>query len=387
MAGLLATVSPFLNFYTHSEWLRRRDEPGIADFVLGNPHEMPLPGFVDAMKKWSEPEHKDWFAYKDYIPSAQEKIAASLSVHRGIDFLPEDILINTGAFAGLTAAIGTVTEPGDEVIFISPPWFFYEGMIRQHGAVPVRVRIDMQTYGPDLDAIREAITEKTRAIIVNSPNNPTGRIYSPEELTGLARILEEASERHGQPIYIISDEAYSRILLDGRSFPSPAKFYPYTLLLYTYGKTLLIPGQRIGYIALPPDMPDRDAMRQAIFTAQIFLSYSFANAVLQYALEDVEALSIDIEHIQEKRDRVVPALREMGYEVNQPEGTFYLLLKSPLEDDLAFIDLLAEEGVFCLPGSVFEMPGFFRISLTANDEMVEIGLPGFARAIQRAKSA
>lgn len=387
MAKLLSTVSPFLTFYTDSTWRRRREEAGVADFVLGNPHEMPLQGFVGAMQKWSQPQNKDWFAYKDYVPSARQVVAASLSAHRGVAFEEEDILLTTGAFAGLAVTLGTVVEPGDEVIFISPPWFFYEGMILQPGGVPVRVKVDPKNLGLDLDAIRAAISPKTRAIIVNSPNNPTGRIYPAEELQALAQILEEASKRFKRRIYIISDESYSRIVYDGRDFPSPARYYPDTFLIYTYGKTLLIPGQRIGYIALPPNMPERAAMRDAIFAAQLFTAYSFANAVLQYALTDIDSLSIDISHLQEKRDRMVKALRSQGYELHVPEGTFYLLVRSPWEDDMAFMELLAQHDVFCLPGSVFEMPGYFRISLTASDEMIEKGLPGFAAAFQHSQKA
>lgn len=385
MAQLLSTVSPFLNFYMTSTWKQRIKDPSISDFVLGNPQDMPLPGFVDAMQRWVEPKNKDWFAYTDYVPAAQKTIAASLSKHRGISFEVEDILITSGAFAGLAVTLSTIARSGDQVIFISPPWFFYEGMILQYDMKPVRVKVDMQTFDLDLDAIEAAITEKTRAILINSPNNPTGRIYSPETLSALADILEKASKKYKRTIYIISDEAYSQIVYDQRPFPSPAKFYPHTFLIYTYGKTLLIPGQRIGYIALPPDMPDREVFRDAIFGAQLFSSYAFANAVLQYAIEDIEQLSVDIPNLQSKRDRMASALREQGYELTKPEGTFYMLVRSPLEDDMAFIELLAEKDVFCLPGSVFEMPGYFRISLTATNEMIDRALPGFASAIEHAK--
>ena len=385
MARLLGTVSPFLNFYTDSTWTRRKEEKGIADFVLGNPQEMPIQGFVVAMQKWSQPQNKDWFAYKDYISEARQIVAASLSEHRDHAFQEDDILITSGAFAGLAVTLGTVVAPGDEVIFISPPWFFYEGMILQQGGVPVRVKIDQEPFGLDLDAIRAAISPKTRAIIINSPNNPTGKIYPREELEALSQSLSAASKQNGRRIYIISDEAYSRIVFDGKAFPTPAKYYADTFLIYTYGKTLLTPGQRIGYIALPSDMPDREGFREALFSAQLFMGYSFANAVMQYALADIDRLSIDIEHLQKKRDQMVTALREQGYKVNLPEGTFYLLVRSPWEDDMAFIELLAKHNVFCLPGSVFEMPGYFRISLTANDEMIRNGLPGFASALQQAK--
>lgn len=385
IAKLFDTVSPFLNFYTTSVYSKHMKDPDINDFVLGNPHEMPLPEFVDAIQRWIVPQNKDWFAYKDYEMESRKIIATSLSKHRGIDFEDEDILISSGAFAGLNITLATITSPKDEVIFISPPWFFYEGMILQQGAVPVRVKIDMDTFDLDLASIEAAITENTRAIIINSPNNPTGKIYPPETLKKLSEILTKASEKYNRTIYIISDEAYSRILYDNnQNFPSPAKYYPNTFLIYTYGKTLLVPGQRIGYIALPPNMPDRELFRTAIFAAQIFTTWAFANAVLQYALADIENLSIDINHLQEKRDRVVSTLRDYGYDVNMPEGTFYLLVRSPWEDDMAFIEHLAEHNIFCLPGSVFEMPGYFRISLTATDEMIDRALPGFEKSYQHA---
>jgi aspartate aminotransferase len=183
---------------------------------------------------------------------------------------------------------------------------------------------------------------------------------------------------------LLSDEAYSRILFDGREFPSPTAFYPHSLLLYTYGKTLLTPGQRLGYIALPPTMPGREMLRGALFMAQLVTGFAFPNALLQHALADLDKLSIDIAHLQRKRDRLVGALRDMGYDLHTPEGTFYLMVRSPIEDDWAFIETLAEHDILCLPGVVVEAPGFFRISLTASDEMIEGSLPGFAAALREA---
>ncbi|HET9496395.1 MAG TPA: aminotransferase class I/II-fold pyridoxal phosphate-dependent enzyme, partial [Chloroflexia bacterium] len=273
---------------------------------------------------------------------------------------------------------------GDEVIYISPPWFFYEALILTYGARPVRVKIDPATFDLDLDAIAAAITERTRAIIVNSPNNPTGKIYPPETLSRLGALLTEASKRNGRRIYLLSDEAYSRIVFDGREYPSPTAFYPDSFLLYTYGKTLLTPGQRLGYIALPPTMTGREVLRNAIFAAQAMTGFAFPNALLQHAIGDLEKLSIDVGHLQQKRDRMVGALRDMGYSLHVPEGTFYLLVRSPIEDDWAFTTMLAERDVLCLPGTVVEEPGYFRISLTAGDEMIERSLPHFAAAMSEA---
>jgi aspartate aminotransferase len=183
---------------------------------------------------------------------------------------------------------------------------------------------------------------------------------------------------------LLSDEAYRRIIYDGRTYPSPTSYYPYSFMVYTYGKTLLTPGQRLGYIALSPEMEDREQVRAAVFSSQILSGFASTNALLQHAMADLQPLSIDVEHLQYKRDWLVGALRDSGYDVHSPEGTFYLLPRSPLEDDVAFTDLLAEEKVYCLPGQVVEMPGYFRISLTANDEMIERAIPRFASVRKRA---
>jgi aspartate aminotransferase len=192
-------------------------------------------------------------------------------------------------------------------------------------------------------------------------------------------LLTEEGERYGRPIYLLSDEAYSRIVYDGRPFHSPAGYYPYTLLIYTYGKVLLTPGQRLGYIALPPTMPERETMRRAIFVTQLTSGYAFPNALLQHALPDLETLSIDVDHLQRKRDRLVGEMSAMGYQVNNPEGTFYVLARSPWPDDWAFSEKLAQANLFCLPGSVVELPGYLRFSLTASDEMIEGALSVLAK--------
>jgi len=379
-------------FVSQSIWGRKTEMghnaiPSACDFVFGNPHEMPLPGFVDALQRWAAPQNEDWYAYKDTMPSAQHVVADSLRQSRGLDYDPADIYMTNGAFGGLAVALATLTNAGDEIIFNIPPWFFYDMLVVSVGGVSIRIKVRADNFDLDLDAIAAAITPRTKAVIVNSPNNPTGKIYPPETLTRLAEILTDASRRYGHPIFIISDEAYSKIIYEGRPFPSPANFYPYTFLVYTYGKTLLTPGQRVGYIAVPPTMPEREQFRNPMFLTQLASGYAFPNAILQHALADLEKLSIDIPHLQEKRDLLVRELSRAGYQVHAPEGTFYLMPRSPWDDDEAFIDLLGELNVFCLPGSVCEIPGYFRISLTANDEMIERALPRFAQAMEQAQQS
>jgi aspartate aminotransferase len=380
IAALTKTVQPFLNFALDPKILRMQNEPSAFNFAFGNPQELPLQAYSDALSSSVQPQNKDWFAYKLSEVASQRTVAESLRQRYGVAFEANDITMTNGGFAAIALALQTVVNPDDEVIFISPPWFFYEILICHAGAVPVRVKINPTSFDLDVEAIRNAINPKTAAIIINSPNNPTGKIYPPETLQVLADMLREKSKSIGREIYLLSDEAYSRIVYDGISFQSPSLFYENTLLLYTYGKTLLAPGQRIGYIALPPTMPQREVMRDALLVSQLAMAFAFPNALLQHALPELEKLSIDIEHLQYKRDWMVTELAAMGYELHSPEGTFYLLPRSPIADDLKFADLLAEQSIICLPGTVVEMPGYFRLSLTANDQMIEGALAGFAAA-------
>lgn len=388
-AALAATIEPFLRFFTQSSYARRAGKPGVSDFAVGNPQEMPLPGVVEALQRWAVPQDKDWFAYKHSEPRSQAIISASLREWRGIPFEPEDIAMTNAGFGALAIGLKAVTAPGDEVIFCRPPWFFYALLCVEAGLTPVKVDLDLASFDLDLNAIAAAITPRTRVLIINTPNNPTGKIYPPETLTALAALLEDASRRNGRPIYILSDEPYSRIVYDGATFYSPTAYYPYTMLAYSYGKVLLTPSQRIGFLALPPTMPERERerLRESIFITQMAGAHMFPNALLQHALGDLDTLSIDIAHLQRKRDRLVDALRDLGYQVHSPQGTFYLLPKSPWEDDVAFADLLGEHDVLVLPGSVCEIPGYFRLSLTASDAMIERALPGFAAAIEQARNS
>jgi aspartate aminotransferase len=361
--------------------------PLIADFMSGDPHELPPPGFVEALQRCSVPHSRDWFAYRFAHEPARQAVAASLTAELGMTFAAEDIFLSRGAAGAIALALHTVVDPGDEVVFLSPPWFFYEAMILSSGATPVRIRLEPPAFELDIDAIVAALGPRTRAVLINTPHNPTGRIYPAATLRCLASRLAQTAGRYGRPIWVISDEAYSRILFDERRFVSPGAFHPYSMLARTYSKTTLAPGQRLGYLALAPDVPHADAMRKALFHALLSTGLAMPDAVTQYALPDIDGLLIDVAAIQRRRDRMVAGLREQGYQVHSPDATFYLLSRAPLADDRAFCALLAGQGVAVLPGHVIELPGYFRISLTATDEMVERSLPIFARAIQHANSS
>lgn len=387
LTALQAGLRPLLDFLNHSEHAKRLGDPTICDFVFGNPHEMPLEGIVDAIQRHAVPENKEWFAYTTKVPAAVAAIAAALRTRTGLGFEPDDIFLAPGTFAALAIALRATVDPGDEVIFISPPWFFYQSMISVLGAVPVRVTLSAPDFRPAALAVESAITPKTRAIIVNTPQNPTGHIYTREELDALAAVLTRASTRHGRPILLLSDESYNRILFDGREFVPPAIAYPNTLVLYTYGKQLLAPGERLGYVAISPSMEARQDLREAVLFSQIVGGWQFPNTTLQRSVADLETLSIDIPALQRRRNRMFEALHGMGYALTKPEATFYMMVRSPMADDQTFTRVLARHNVFVGPGHIFELPGYFRISLTANDDMVSRALPGFAAALEAAKGS
>jgi aspartate aminotransferase len=387
-ARLRASITPFLSFF-EGPFARLNSEPDIANFAVGNPQETAFPAYVDALRDAVEPRDKDWFAYKMSEPESQRIVADTLSRRTGLAWDAADVAMTNGGFGALAVTLRTLVDPGDEVIFLSPPWFFYEFLTLAAGGEPVRVPLDPPGFEPDLDRIGAAITPRTRAVIVNSPHNPSGRIYGADLLESLAALLADAAKRIGHPIWIVSDEPYNRIVFDGADFVSPAVHHPHTVVTYSYGKTLLAPGQRIGYLTVPPTLPadERATLRDEVFIQQCATGYAWPNALLQHALPDLERLSIDVRALQRRRDRLVPAMRDMGYQASMPEGTFYTMARAPIDDDVAFGEILARHRVLVLPGTIVEVPGWFRISLTASDEMIERGIPRFAAAMAEARSA
>jgi aspartate aminotransferase len=372
------------DFYVSSRYGERRLEPGICDFTFGNPHEMPLPGIVAALRKAVVPVDENWFAYKTSEPDPQAYLAQRIGEELGLAFAPEDIALTSGAFAAIMVAFRLVLDAGDEAVFCEPAWFCYEPMLLAADAVPRKLKLKAPNFDLDLAAIEAAIGPRTRLVIVNTPHNPTGRIYDRAQLEALAQLLERASARIGHRVFLLSDEPYRRLRFDGHDFTSPAALYPWTLIAYSYGKVLLAPGQRLGYLALSPLMPeaDRAALRDAMFSAQMALGWCFPNAVMQYAVRDLDGLSIDQAALARRRDRLTAALESAGCDVLRPQGTFYLWSKWPDGDPARIWNRLADRDVFVLPGSLMNTPDYFRISLTASDQMIERALPAFAQAMR-----
>ena len=374
-------------FYLESRYADARFETDVCDFTFGNPHEMPLQALVSSIRQRAVPENENWFAYKSSEEEPQAYLAERLREELGLPFEPPDVALTAGAFAAIAVAFRLVLDVGDEAVVSEPAWFCYEPTLLAADAVPRKVALKGERFDLDLDAIDGAIGPRTRLVIVNTPHNPTGRIYDREALAALADLLERASRRIGHRIYLLSDEPYRRIRFDGRGFVSPAAIYPWTFISYSYGKVLLAPGQRLGYLAISPLMPaeDREAHQDAMFSAQMALGWCFPNAVMQYAVPDLEHVSIDQAALARRRDVLTRALAASGYHTLAPEGTFYLWCRWPGDPERLF-EALADRNVFVMPGSLLGSRGHFRISLTASDDMVERAIPHFAAVAATATS-
>lgn len=352
-------------------------DPDALDFTFGNPHEFALAGLTEAMRAQLEPRSVDWYAYKSNERPAQEAVAAGLRHELALDFEPDDIAMTQGAFGAIALALALIADAGDEIVIPVPGWFCYEPMLLAANLVPVTAALDPSDFSLDIEAIARVITARTRIVIVNSPSNPTGRVFPKETWDQLAELLEGASRTHGHRIWLLSDEPYRRIRFDGIGFASPVGSYPWTMIDYSYGKVLLAPGQRLGYLALSPLLPasDRAELRSAFMPIQLAIGWGFPNALMQHSVPALESVSIDIVELTRKRDRLYGALDEAGYTLTRPEGTFYLWGEAPGGDAQAYCDALAAQGIHLMPGTIFDRPAHFRVSLTATMDMIERALP------------
>jgi aspartate aminotransferase len=358
---------------------RDLEHPDACDFLAGNPQEVASAEYVQTIQRALVPNSRSYFAYGPPWQPAVRAAAEALGKRLGMSLDPADVFLTRGAASGLSLVLRMLIDPGDEVLMMSPPWFFYESMVLAEGAEPVKVPLT-ENFDLDLPAIEQAITGRTRIVIVNTPHNPSGRLLPEDQLRGLAQVLERSSARFGRRIYLASDEAYARILFDGRQMITPGRFYPATFMLHSYSKTLLAPSQRAGYLAMPPDMPDKDLLRMTLMASSLGMG-AVPDTGMQRAIPELEQQMVDMAAIERRRDRMVSELRRMGYTFPVPEGTFYMFLRCPIPDAAEFCNWLAERRVYTLPGEAFERPGYFRLSLTANDAMVDRALPILEKAI------
>jgi len=376
-----------------ASWIRRMFEEGarlkaergadkVFDFTLGNPEIEPPPAVLAAAKRILESDAPHLHAYMPNAghPKVREAVAKRVSAATGLPYTANHVLMTVGAGAALNTLLKALLDPGDEVITVAPFFVEYVYYAQNHGGTLVVVppKADLT---PDVETIAAAITPRTRAIILNSPNNPSGVIYPAETFVALEAVLGRAP----RPIVLISDEPYRELVFDGVAVPQVPPLVTRTVVATSWSKSLAIPGERIGYLAFSPRMAEAPALFEACtFTSRV-LGFVNAPALWQWVVAEVGDLVIDVAPYREKRDLMYEGLTKIGYRCVKPQGAFYVFPRTPIDDDVAFVRLLAEEGVLTVPGSGFGMPGHIRISLTVERDTVVRALPGFARAFQKAR--
>ncbi len=375
-------------------WIRKMFEEGtvlkkkhgadkVFDLSLGNPVIEPPPRFFDALSALSAKRSHGLHRYMQNCgyPQARERIAADLRARRIIDASPEGVVMTVGAAGGINVVLKTIADPGDEILILSPYFVEYIFYAQNHGAKPVLAET-AEDFNIDLGEIERKITARTRAVIINSPNNPTGRIYPRESIERLSRLLERKQAEFGRSIYAISDEPYRELVYADGGFTSIASAYKNSFLVYSWSKSLSIPGERIGYVAVNPGIDDPSMAAGLTFSNRI-LGFVNAPASMQLVATEILDSMVDVGKYKAIRDRFAEGLAEAGYDFILPEGTFYFFPKSPIPDDVEFVRRALGELVLVVPGSGFGRKGHFRICFCVDDRTAEGGIKALARAIQK----
>ncbi|MBP5209841.1 MAG: pyridoxal phosphate-dependent aminotransferase [Clostridia bacterium] len=387
MYALGASPSVIRAIFEYS--LRRRAEIGeenVFDFSIGNPSVPPPAAVTDALLALVRDEPPvALHGYTSGPGAFSTRVGISEDYRRrfGVPVRPEDVYVTCGAAASLTVTLSALCEPGDEVILLSPFFPEYRVFVERAGGVPVVVPCRPDDFQPDVPAIAAAVTPRTRALIVNTPNNPTGVAYTPAVMAGLADALARASERVGRPVYLISDEPYRELVYDRPVADSPMKLYPRTVVCYSYSKSLSLPGERIGYIALAPDMPQGGEVFAAICGAGRALGFVCAPSLMQKLITACPGMTADLSVYRANRDLLFDALTEDGFDCVRPDGAFYLFVRSPLPDAAAFSEEAKKEEILFVPSDSFGTPGYVRIAYCVAPDVIRRSLPAFARLAVR----
>jgi len=378
-----------------SSWIRKMFETGIIlkkqygaenvyDFSLGNP-DLPSPPRFDNILL--EEARKSGAFVHGYMPNAgypetRTAIAEMLSRDSGLPFTGQNIVMTCGAAGAINVFLKSVLDPGDEVAVIAPYFVEYDFYIENYRGVKIVSDANDEML-PDLDDLERKIGEKTKVLIINTPNNPSGRVYPEKLLHDLGALLQRKSNEYGRAIYLLADEPYKKIIFDGNSYISPLRFYRNTILATSFSKDLSLAGERIGFLAVSPLIEDgKDIINAATFCNRI-LGFINANALMQRVVKHVLDAGVDVGVYQQRRDLLYKALVEIGYDVIKPEGTFYMFPRSPIPDDVAFVKALQDKLILTTPGSGFHRPGHFRIAFCVSEDVIRRALKGFEETFQQ----
>lgn len=391
----MAIAKKIEGFILKSSWIRKMFEEGgrlkaihgaenVFDFSLGNPNLPPPAEFNRHLKVLVESEIPGAHAYMPntgYV-HVRKAVADYLAREQGIALTENEIIMTCGAAGGLNIILKALLDPGDEVLTPVPYFVEYGFYVDNHGGKLMTVPTKSD-FTLDVDAIAAAITEKTKVVLINSPNNPTGQVYSEENVRRLGDCLAEKSRLHGHTIYLVSDEPYRKIVYDGVTVPSVFKCYPNTLIATSYSKDLSVPGERIGFVAVHPEADSKPLLYDAMALANRILGFVNAPALMQRVVAELQGKHVDIAEYARKRKLLCDGLSGCGYRFTPPAGAFYLFPESPIADEVAFVRALQEERILGVPGSGFGAPGYFRLTFCVDDRTIINAIPGFERAIRK----
>ena len=376
-------------FITQSSWIRKMFEEGISlkkqfgaervyDFSLGNPNIDPpalFEGHLEKIVGTNAPGRHAYMPNAGY-PETRAAVAAYLSGIHGLSLVADHIIMTCGAGGALNVILKTLLDPGDEVLVPTPFFVEYRFYADNAGGV-LKLVGTKEDFSLDLKALESAITDRTKVVLINSPNNPTGRVYDEESIRALAALLEAKGRMLGQTIYLVSDEPYGEIVYDGVRVPSILKAYANSIIATSYSKSLSLPGERIGYIAANPLLSGiQDAVDGMVLCNRI-LGFVNAPALMQRVIAGVQGLHVDVGEYRRKRDLLCDGLASIGYRFHRPEGAFYLFPKTPVEDDVAFVTALQKRRILTVPGRGFGSPGHFRIAYCVDDATIVNAMEGF----------
>jgi aspartate aminotransferase len=378
-----------------SSWIRKMFEAGaklraehgddkVFDFSIGNPNLKPPVEFQAALEEVAADDTAGVHGYMPNTgyPDVRAAIAKTVKKEQGADATGDDIIITCGAAGGLNVIIKAILNPGEEILVTRPFFVEYTFYAQNHGG-ELKTVPSKEDFSLDLDAMEESISEKTRIVLVNSPNNPTGKIYTREELNALGALLEKKSKEYGKVIYLVSDEPYRKIVFEDIEIPPVFSCYKNSIVATSHSKDLSLPGERIGYITIGPDTEYKEKLRAAMALTNRILGFVNAPGIMQRVLPHIQDASVDINAYKRKRDLLCKGLSETALEFIVPPGTFYLFPKSPIEDDVKFVKMLQEELILAVPGSGFGAPGYFRLSFCVADDTIKNSIPAFKRVMDK----
>jgi aspartate aminotransferase len=379
-----------------SSWIRRMFEEGarlkaefgaenVYDFSLGNPDLDPPAEFYNVLGKISSSRVTGVHGYmpNSGFTDVRNSVAKKIKNEHQLDLDGNSVIMTCGAAGGMNIIMKTILDPGDEVIVIKPFFAEYGFYISNHQGVMVQVE-SSPDFSINTENIKKAITDKTRAVIINSPNNPTGKIYSESDIESLAALLSSKTPS-GRPIFLISDEPYREIVYDGKKAAPILSKYKNAFVVNSYSKSLSLPGERIGYVAVNPQMTDYDLVMGGLNLSNRILGFVNAPALMQRIVAELNEVSVAVDVYKKRRDVFIKGLREAGYSFSDPEGAFYLFVKTPTEDDVSFVRHLQKYNVLAVPGVGFGGPGYFRLAYCISENIIERSIPKFKEALNTYK--